>query len=277
MSDTASNKRQALRRLAEKRRNCRTPRGYEHIEAISPQNATDEYVVPWTKSANNVDSCVMLVAQDWNSIDSLTQGADEIHQHTTGQSKKFKTNRVVRGFLREYLGMRFCDTYATDIIPYLKPGDASSIVSPSALVHCAEMFTIEEIQIVRPRIVICIGHLVNQTLLDAFHHMGHDVTAHDDHHSVVLHSSNTPHVVALFETYHPSYYSYMKAHERNTLIAREWSPVKHHYDDVCRSNSNHRVRSASTSCPLFEFTSKGTIHSCSDTCDDAGNLLQWEE
>lgn len=272
MSTSTNTKRNSLKDLARKRRQNRLPRGFEHIEDVDIDNATDQYVVPWTKSANNVNSCVMLVGQDWNSVGSLRQAEGESHQIATGQSRSFQTNRTVRRLLREYLGLRFCDTYATDMVPYLKAGAAGAPVSSSALVHCAEEFTVEEVKIVRPRIVVCLGRDVFETLLDAFHYTGHILSSNDFDSGVDIQIANGI-VPRVFGTHHPSYYSRAKKATREKLITTEWGSIQKYYHEKCSRVSDFIPSDSNQPCPLLSFKIKGKNHSCDDSCDSFGKLL----
>ena len=98
----------------------------------------------------------MLILQDWNSADELAGPLDH-HQEKTGQSRGFSTNTRIRRLLKEYFGLKFCDTYATDVMPYAKPGRRRHLVNQNFMRVCAREFTAVEISIVQPSLAICFG------------------------------------------------------------------------------------------------------------------------
>jgi hypothetical protein len=166
------NKRQEIYKLAQKRDDPAylIPRGYARIKSYhNGLHSSNQYVSPWTKGACNVDADVMVIGLDWNSQDMLMRQANDHVQIHAGQSKSFPTNKKLRGFLHAYCGLRFCDTYATDVVPFLKPGNATAPHTCWAVAQCARDFTIPEIMIIEPKIAICLGDLTFNAVLDAFY------------------------------------------------------------------------------------------------------------
>jgi uracil-DNA glycosylase len=114
------------------------------------------FIVPWTKSARNLDAQVMLIAQDWASEDFLNKPKDE-RQKCLGHDPKLATNINLFKLLSEQLGMSFGETYATDIFPFVKRGAMSAAIPAKDLQYCAIKYAIPQIEIVKPKLVICIG------------------------------------------------------------------------------------------------------------------------
>ena len=162
--------RRALAYLAQARSaNVQLPSGYAHIESFHGGiYQTWDYVVPWTKSACNLNTSIMLVLQDWSSVNELRRAPIDWHQVATGQSKSFSTNARIRALLRQYFDLSFCQTYGTDIVPYAKPGDRRSFIPKQFMIDCALNFTLNEISIVKPCVVLAIGIQVFNSLYAAF-------------------------------------------------------------------------------------------------------------
>jgi hypothetical protein len=119
-----------------------------------------QYVSPITQSACNVDSPLMLIAQDWLSVESIIAQPPGIERDfiaTHGYSPKLRTNTFLHLLLREYFFMRFEDVYATNAFVYIKPGRISSSIPTEDLLYSIKRYTLEEIRIVRPVMIICIG------------------------------------------------------------------------------------------------------------------------
>jgi hypothetical protein len=68
-------KRKALRQLARKRQRARWP-GYKNLRDYHGGAYECLHVSPYTKSAGNVNSPLMVFLQDWNSDDSIRRGLD---------------------------------------------------------------------------------------------------------------------------------------------------------------------------------------------------------
>ena len=154
---TTEQKRQKLRKLA-KRRKAHRLRPHACLADFDNGFYECEYVSPWSKSACNVDAEVMIIGQDWVSWDHLEQECDKKRQERrrTGQDCSSCTNTNLREFLR-YMGLQFCETYATNVFPFIKLGKKSARVPRRDLVSCAKTYALPQIEIVSPRMAICLG------------------------------------------------------------------------------------------------------------------------
>lgn len=114
-----------------------------------------DYVSPWSISAHNVDAEVMIIGQDWTSSDSLEQEPDE-GRRMLGQRYSKPTNINLRELLG-YMGLQFCETYATNVFVFIKRGNRSARIPSRDLEYCARTYTLPQIEIVSPRMAICLG------------------------------------------------------------------------------------------------------------------------
>jgi hypothetical protein len=118
-------------------------------------------VVPWTKSACNVDAKLMIIGQDWASEKyfqrpkNRTSWRDTLRTHL-GQDPQLPTNRNIRRLLRCF-GIKWRQTYATDVSIFVKPGNMNGDVPDALLRYCAIKYTIPQLRIVRPKMVLCLG------------------------------------------------------------------------------------------------------------------------
>lgn len=122
------------------------------------------FVSPWTKSANNVNSPIMIIAQDWSSEEALARPPKNTN---LGHDPALPTNRNLAMLLQEYFGMQFSDVYATNIFVFVKSGSISSRIPKSDLVYSAKTYTLAEIEIVKPQAIICLGKATFDTLCKA--------------------------------------------------------------------------------------------------------------
>lgn len=148
-------KRKMLRALTLRRRN-NVPAGFRCIGSFHNGRYESQHVVPWTKSASNVDADLMIVAQDWASEDFLN-GPFNADMASFGYDKRLPTNRKLFELLDKQLGMSFSSTYATDVFPFVKRGNMSARIPFSLLVSAARDFCIPQIKIVNPKVTVCLG------------------------------------------------------------------------------------------------------------------------
>lgn len=118
-----------------------------------------DHVVPWTISAFNVDAELMLIAQDWASEDFLLNldEEDRLEQKALGQIPWLETNKKLERRVLPQFGLAFADTYATDVFAFVKRGSMTARISFVDLVLSARRYTLPQIEIVRPQMVICLG------------------------------------------------------------------------------------------------------------------------
>ena len=116
-----------------------------------------DHVSPYTKSGPNVDAKIMVIGQDWASADALAASPPDLESAQLGYSPGLPTNRNLDDLLARHFDVDRSDCYLTNLFPFLKPGGMSAGIRRKDLVHCAKTFTLEEIRIVAPRIVICLG------------------------------------------------------------------------------------------------------------------------
>lgn len=116
-----------------------------------------DHVSPYTKSGHNVDAEIMVVGQDWSSADSLGKFPPNRESAELGYTPKLPTNRNLDDLLDRHFGLTRADCYLTNLFPFVKQGGMSTGIPLKDLVASAQIFTIPEIQIVEPRLAICLG------------------------------------------------------------------------------------------------------------------------
>lgn len=159
--DVASEKHEALRRLAQKRVASRWE-GYGQPEDYDRYDFR-ELVSPYTRTAGNVDAEVMLVLQDWASHEALS-GVFNPELARYGHDPRRITNKRLKDLLRRHLGLRLEDTYTTNLFPFIKPGGMSASIPASDLRRAAREFARPEVEIVRPLIVVALGSATARAL-----------------------------------------------------------------------------------------------------------------
>jgi hypothetical protein len=155
-------KRKKMAELVAKRRTGWLPENCYRLGDAALNNGywdEDEFVVPWSKSACNYDAKLMLMAQDWDSYDNLSVPLTDKHRQIklVGRNVDLPTNKRIDELLHRHFGMSFSDTFATDLFPFVKPGDMRGKLQRLDVLKCAGEFAVPQIEIIEPLIVICLG------------------------------------------------------------------------------------------------------------------------
>ncbi len=127
----------------------------------------DDYIVPYSKSAFNLDAKIMIILQDWASEEFLKKGVNQT-QVKFGHDPNLSTNKNLFYLLKKYFNITFAETYATDVFPFIKPGNMSTGIPMKDMMRAAEQFAIPQIKIISPKIVICLGNLTFNSIRRAF-------------------------------------------------------------------------------------------------------------
>ena len=116
-----------------------------------------DFVSPYTKTAGNVDSEIMVILQDWASDEFLGKTICEPCVKL-GYDPCIRTNKNLSKFLDEIFKLGLKDVYGTNLFPFIKLGDMSSKkMSKVDLIAAANQFALPQIHIVNPKLVICLG------------------------------------------------------------------------------------------------------------------------
>jgi restriction system protein len=159
------NKRQRLQTLATKRQRARWP-GYKGIGDYHHGAYECPYVSPYTKTAGNIDAEIMVILQDWSSDKSL-RGPLDSDSITYGYTRSLPTNQNLVSLLETHFGVSLKDVYGTNLFPFIKMGHMGTNIPRHDLVRAAHEFALPQITIVRPKLVICLGHVTFNALREA--------------------------------------------------------------------------------------------------------------
>lgn len=141
--------------IAQRRKRSRWP-GYACVGDYHGGLYDCDFVSPYTKSAGNVDSPVMVMLQDWASHDVLARAPDEDIVRL-GRLPSLRTNLTLDRLLLNHMGRSIDQVYATNLFPFVKPGGISSKVSRRDLLRASKEFGLPQVQAVSPRLVIALG------------------------------------------------------------------------------------------------------------------------
>lgn len=229
---TEKQKKEDLKSLSKKRKeenltdkvfrfNSKSHQGYAmDVSEFGQDLDTDQYVTPYTKGSHNLNSNIMLVLHDWSSKDDLDSLAVRLEERKQvvkiGRDKDKKTNKALEFYLRFFLNKNISDIYTTNAFPFVKPGSMKGGVSAGKFRYCAEKYTVKEIEIIKPKIVLAATEAFNalhhcycdsgDVIPDCFEHNGHTI----------------------MRIYHPS------APQKKKKI-EQWEKVRIVYNKLCSS------------------------------------------
>jgi len=154
----------ALKRKADARENL--SKEYLQPEDLDPHWQQFDLISPLQKSALNLDSDLMIILQDWNSFDP-NPSAKKIKHDENLESIKFerengyfptvRTNINLDKLLKDHFRLKRSDIYITNLFVFIKIGSKSGPIPPDDLKYSASEYTLEEIDIVKPKMILCLG------------------------------------------------------------------------------------------------------------------------
>src|SRR6266446_4493962 len=153
------NKHTALHKLAKKRKGARWC-GFKCIADYANGAFDCDHVSPYTKSADNVDADIFVMLQDWCSDDWLSKEKNRKHYDNLvryGLCPSLPANMKLTSLLREVFSLELRDTYATNLVPFIKPGKMNANIDRRVMIDAAREFGLPQIKIVQPKLVICLG------------------------------------------------------------------------------------------------------------------------
>jgi uracil-DNA glycosylase len=115
-----------------------------------------DFVSPYTRGAGNVDAELMVLLQDWAS-DGVLRGPLLPERLTLGHDPRRATNQSLRELLRQHFRLELEEVYATNVFPFVKAGSMNASIAKRDLVRAACEFAIPQVEIVGPRLAVCLG------------------------------------------------------------------------------------------------------------------------
>jgi hypothetical protein len=144
-----------LLELGRLRQESRWP-GYKCIGDYHGAVYECDFVSPYTRSACNVDAELMILLQDWSS-DEVLSGPYLHERCTVGHDPCRVTNKRLKELVHRHFGLELKDVYATNVFPFVKLGAMNGSIPMRDLVSAAREFALPQIEIVGPRLAVCLG------------------------------------------------------------------------------------------------------------------------
>jgi len=181
------------------RKSCNVCSGLTNPARCAKGAFDSSEIGPWTRWQGNLNANLMVVAQDWGDVAAF-QKQDGIDWDNS------ETNRVLRDLLAAIgfnIDLPSSSTgrgllFFTNAILCLKRGGAQAAVKTQWFRNCGAQFLKPQIEIVKPRVVICLGQRAYDAVLRAYSRKPLPFReAVDGHQPTIL-----PNNVAAFAVYH---------------------------------------------------------------------------
>lgn len=163
-SQKASLKLKELKKLALLRASERYKDYYNVGDFFNGAYDTNDFVSPYTKKSCNVNSDIMVVAQDWSSFDKLNSKFQDEEIALNGYSANLPTNLNLKKLLNNHFKLEFGEIYSTNLFVFIKNGGMSRKIPRVDMIYSAKKYTLREIEIISPKLVICLGSEVFRVL-----------------------------------------------------------------------------------------------------------------
>jgi restriction system protein len=147
--------------LGKKRKHTRYP-GYHGLENYHRGAYECVFVSPYTKTAGNVQADIFVMLQDW-ADDRYLAGPFDPCLCERGYDCELPTNLKLSELLNEFFGKQLPDVFATNLFPFIKIGPIRAV----DFIRAAKEFALPQIEIVQPKLVICLGLAVFKALSEA--------------------------------------------------------------------------------------------------------------
>ncbi len=162
-------KEELYKALVEKRKDCRICEGLTNPSVIDGGKYDSNEIGPWSLWQGNLDAELLIVGQDWSDVDYFRkwEGRDEPQSNPTDCNLRH---------LLDILGVKIENPrenqteliFMTNLILCLKQGGLQSRVEDEWIKNCAENYSKQLIDIVKPKVIIVLGKEPSKAILDAY-------------------------------------------------------------------------------------------------------------
>ena len=184
--------------LVSLRKSCDVCKGLKNPSQVEKGSFDSTEIGPWTTWQGNLDSRLMLIAQDWGHVGNFIR--------LRGTDINSETNKTLKRLFEIAdleLTMPLSEIrknlyFFTNAILCLKEGNDQAPVKREWYCNCGPRFLKPLIEIIKPKVIICLGEKAYNTTMSSYSILpGLFRSAVDRHIPVMLNNS-----IAVFAVYH---------------------------------------------------------------------------
>jgi DNA polymerase len=166
---TMVTKKQQYDVLVTERKACRSCTGLRNPAEPALRQFDSSEIGPWSRLHGDLDAQLMIVGQDWGDVKYYTdnKGLDKLTNPTMRNLEKLLHHIGVNVRLTTYADQGH-GVFLTNAVLCLKNGGLQAKIKPEWVQNCGSLFLRQQIEIVRPKVVVCLGAFAFHAVLSAF-------------------------------------------------------------------------------------------------------------
>jgi uracil-DNA glycosylase family 4 len=167
-------KQQQYNTLVEKRKACRLCVGLRNPAEPSLRHFDSDQIGPWSRLHGDLDAQLLIVGQDWGGVKYYNdnKGKDKLANPTMCNLETLLNQIGINVSVTTYSDQGR-GVFLTNAVLCLKNGGLQAKIEPEWVANCGSTFLRQQIEIVRPKVVVGLGAFAFHAVLRAF---GHPIT-----------------------------------------------------------------------------------------------------
>lgn len=155
--------------LVMRRKKCRACDGLCNPGSKDLRNLDSNEIGPWTRLHGDLNASLMVVGQDWGDVNYYVQnsGLDNLNNPTM-KNLQLLLNHIGMDVCLTKYGNRDVGLFLTNAILCLKTGGMQAAINSTWVSNCQSRFLKQQIEIVRPAVVVGLGARAFHAMLQCF-------------------------------------------------------------------------------------------------------------
>jgi len=155
--------------LVAKRKKCQLCVGLSNPAYGRLRRFDSAEIGPWSRLHGDLDAELMVVGQDWGDVGYYVrnQGLDDLNNRTMRNLEKILQHIGMNVSITSYSGGG-SGLFLTNAILCLKSGGLQATIDQTWVNNCRNAFLRQQVEIVRPRVVVALGAVAFHAVLRAF-------------------------------------------------------------------------------------------------------------
>lgn len=164
-------KQQKYDALVQERKACRLCTGLYNPAEPALRRFDSNQIGPWSRLHGDLDAQLLIVGQDWGGVKYYNDnsGLDKLNNPTMCNLEQLLHHIGIRVSVTTYADQDR-GVFLTNAVLCLKAGNLQAKIKPAWVTNCGSHFLRQQIEIVRPKVVVGLGAFAFHAVLRAFGH-----------------------------------------------------------------------------------------------------------